>query len=60
MSVEIVVDTMQEFIDAEMYLFKLEFNRHIKFDIFVRETGESWFYETQYQPEVDKWFVETI
>lgn len=60
MSVEIVVENMQQFIAAEMYLFKLEFNQHIKFDIFIRSTGETYFYETQYQPEIDKWLVETI
>ena len=60
MTVEIVVENTQDFIAAEMYLFKLEFDRHIKFDIFVRATGQTWFYETQYQPEIDKWFVETI
>ena len=60
MSVEIVVENMQQFIAAEMYLFKLEFNQHIQFDIFVRSTGETYCYETQYQPEIDKWLVETI
>ncbi len=60
MSVEIVVEDMQQFIAAEMYLFKLEFNQYIKFDIFIRSTSETYSYETQYQPEIDKWLVETI
>ena len=60
MNVDITVKDMQEFIDAEMYLFKLEFDKYIKFEIFVYSTGETYFYETQYQPELNKWFVETI
>ena len=60
MSVEIVVDTEKDFISVEMYLFKLEFDRHIDFNIFVESTGQTWFYETQYQPEINKWLVETI
>lgn len=58
--VEIVVKDEQEFIYAEMYLFKLTFDRHISFEIFVTSTGKTWFYETQYQPELDNWVVVTI
>ena len=60
MRVEIIVRNEKEFIDAEMYLFKLEFDCHVDFEIFVISTGETWLYETVYQPEIDKWLVETI
>lgn len=60
MRVEILVDDMKQFADAEMYLFGLEFDRHISFEIFVYSTGETWFYSTEYHPEIDKWLVETI
>lgn len=60
MRIEIIVRNEKEFIDAEMYLFKLEFDRHVNFEIFVASTGKTWFYETVYQQEIDKWLVETI
>ena len=60
MRVEIVVENEQEFIAAEMYLFKLEFDCHVYFDTFVRSTGETYSYESVYQPKIDKWLVETI
>lgn len=60
MSVEIVVDNMRDFAQAEMYLFKLTFDRYVKFEIFIMSTGETYFYETQYQPEYGVWLIETI
>lgn len=57
--VHIIVNNEEEFIDAEMTLFALKFNKYIQFTIYVTSTAQLWNYETKYMPQFEYWLVAT-
>lgn len=60
MKVEIVVDNEKDFVQAEQDLFAMTAGQYMIFSIHVTSTGITYFYETQYNKDVDAWLVVTI
>lgn len=55
MGVELVVDDEKEFQEVEKDIYSYECNQAMTFSVYVRSTGQSYHYETQWFPETESW-----